>query len=188
MNWIKKSSYLVPIIICVLGILGIAYYYFMGSFSKLSATEYVYIDDNDNLDSVCVKLEPIASDHGLSAFRMLARHGGYMEHIRSGRYAITPDQSTIKVFRNLKNGHQEPVKLTIPEGTQPGERFRIKGAGIPYVRSQNKGDLYVTVMVEVPKKLTDKQKEILRIFEESTTGKEYEKKKSFLDRVKDAFS
>ncbi len=81
----------------------------------------------------------------------------------------------------------KPVKLTIPEGTQPGERFRIKGAGIPYVRSQNKGDLYVTVMVEVPKKLTDKQKEILRIFEESTTGKEYEKKKSFLDKIKDAF-
>ena len=69
MNWIKKSSYLVPIIVCALGILGIAYYYFVGSFSKLSATEYVYIDDNDNLDSVCVKLEPIASDHGLSAFK-----------------------------------------------------------------------------------------------------------------------
>ena len=115
MNWIKKSSYLVPVIICVVGILGLAYYYFVGSFSKLDTTEYVYIDDNDNLDSVCVKLEPIASDHGLTAFRMLSRHGGYMNHIRSGRYAITPDQSTIKVFRNLKNGHQEPVKLTIPE-------------------------------------------------------------------------
>lgn len=115
MNWIKKSSYLVPIIVCVIGILGIAYYYFVGSFSKLNATEYVYIDDNDNLDSVCVKLEPIASDHGLAAFKMMARHGGYMDHIRSGRYAITPDLSTVKVFRNLKNGHQEPVKLTIPE-------------------------------------------------------------------------
>lgn len=115
MNWIKKSSYLVPIAVCILGILGIAYYYFVGSFSKLSTTEYVYIDDNDNLDSVCAKLEPIASDHGITAFKMLSRHGGYIDHIRSGRYAITPDQSAIKVFRNLKNGHQEPVKLTIPE-------------------------------------------------------------------------
>ncbi len=115
MNWIKKSRYLVPMALCVLGILGIAYYYFVGSFSKLNTTEYVYIDDNDNLDSVCAKLEPMASDHGIIAFKMLSRHGGYINHIRSGRYAIAPGQSTIKLFRNLKNGHQEPVKLTIPE-------------------------------------------------------------------------
>ena len=60
--------------------------------------------------------------------------------------------------------------------------------GIPYIRSNNKGDLYINIRVEVPKKLTDKQKEILRIFDESTTGKEYEQKKSFFDRVKDAFT
>ena len=115
MNWIKKWRYLVPVIVCVLGILAIGYYYFVGSFSKLDTTEYVYIDDNDNLDSVFVKLEPIASDHGLMAFKMMSRHGGYCDNIRSGRYAISPDQSTIRVFRNFKNGHQEPVRLTIPE-------------------------------------------------------------------------
>ena len=115
MNWIKKWRYLVPVIVCVLGILAIGYYYFVGSFSKLDTTEYVYIDDNDNLDSVFVKLEPIASDHGLMAFKMMSRHGGYCDNIRSGRYAIAPGQSTIRVFRNLKNGHQEPVRLTIPE-------------------------------------------------------------------------
>ena len=81
----------------------------------------------------------------------------------------------------------KPIRHTIPEGTQPGDQFRIKGAGIPYVRSQSKGDLYVNIKVEVPKKLTDKQKEILKIFEESTTGKEYEQKKSFLNKIKEAF-
>ena len=115
MNWIKKWRYLVPVIICVLGIIAIGYYYFVGCFSKLDTTGYVYIDDNDNLDSVFVKLEPIASDHGLMAFKMMSRHGGYCDNIRSGRYAISPDQSSIRVFRNLKNGHQEPVRLTIPE-------------------------------------------------------------------------
>ena len=115
MNWIKKWRYLVPIIVCVLGIMAIGYYYFVGCFSKLDTTGYVYIDDNDNLDSVFVKLEPIASDHGLMAFKMMSRHGGYCDNIRSGRYAISPDQSTIRVFRNLKNGHQDPVRLTIPE-------------------------------------------------------------------------
>ena len=81
----------------------------------------------------------------------------------------------------------KPIKYKIPEGTQPGDQFRIRGMGIPYIRSNNKGDLYVNVQVEVPKKLTDKQKEILRIFEESTTGKEYEKKRSFLAKLKEAF-
>jgi UPF0755 protein len=115
MNRIKKSRYLIPAIICIIGIIAIGYYYFVGSFSKLSATEYVYIDDDDNLDSVCVKLTPIASEHAMTAFRCLARHSGYTDQIRSGRYAITTSQSTISVFRNLKNGHQEPVRLTIPE-------------------------------------------------------------------------
>ena len=115
MNWIKKSSYLVPVAICALGIICIAYYYFMGSFSRLDTTEYVYIDDNDNIDSVCTKLSPIASGHAITAFKCLARHSGYADNIRSGRYAITPSESTISVFRNLKNGHQEPVRLTIPE-------------------------------------------------------------------------
>lgn len=80
----------------------------------------------------------------------------------------------------------KPIKYTIPEGTQPGAQFRVKGMGIPYVKSTNKGDLYINIRVEVPKKLTDKQKEILRIFDESTTGKEYEQKRSFFNRVKEA--
>lgn len=82
----------------------------------------------------------------------------------------------------------KPLKYTVPEGTQPGTQFKVKGMGIPYVRSSNKGDLYITIRVEVPKRLTEKQKEILRIFDESTTGKEYEQKRSFLSRVKEAFS
>jgi len=79
------------------------------------------------------------------------------------------------------------VKHTIPEGTQPGDQFKIRGEGIPFIRSERKGDLYVNIRVEVPRKLTDKQKELLRMFDESTTGKEYEAKKSFLSRVKEAF-
>ena len=81
----------------------------------------------------------------------------------------------------------KPIKYKVPEGTQPGDQFRIRGMGIPYVRSNSKGDLYVNVQVEVPKKLNDRQKEILRIFDEASTGKEYEKKRSFLNKLKDAF-
>lgn len=74
------------------------------------------------------------------------------------------------------------VELTIPEGTQTGSRFRMKGKGIPFLRSKNRGDQYVTVNVEVPRNLTSKQKELLRDFDED---KNYKQKKSFSDKVKD---
>ncbi len=115
MNTIKKKYYLIPVIVCLLGLAVLAYTYFLGSFSKSEETEYVFIDDDDDLDSVCVKLKPISSGQAITAFRMLSQHWNYADHIRSGRYAITPDESTITVFRHLKNGHQSPVRLTIPE-------------------------------------------------------------------------
>lgn len=55
-----------------------------------------------------------------------------------------------------------PVKLTIPEGTQPGTVFRLRGKGIPYLRGSGRGDQYVTVNVAVPKGLNSRQKEALR--------------------------
>ncbi len=59
------------------------------------------------------------------------------------------------------------VKYTIPEGTQPGTVFRLRGMGMPKIQSSAKGDLYVEIIVEIPKKLTPKQKEILREFEKT---------------------
>ncbi len=82
----------------------------------------------------------------------------------------------------------KPVKHKFPEGTQPGQVFCLKGQGVPHLRGNGKGDLYVTAVVEIPKKLNDKQKELLRQFESTVSGNQYEKKKSFFDRVKDAFS
>ncbi|MBQ6928499.1 MAG: molecular chaperone DnaJ [Oscillospiraceae bacterium] len=56
------------------------------------------------------------------------------------------------------------VKLTIPEGTQPGAVFRLRGKGIPYLRGSGRGDQFVTVNIKVPKNLTGSQKELLRQF------------------------
>ena len=57
-----------------------------------------------------------------------------------------------------------PVKLTIPEGTQPGSVFRLRGKGIPFLRGSGRGDQYVTVNVAVPKGLSGAQKEALRAY------------------------
>ncbi len=80
------------------------------------------------------------------------------------------------------------IKHNLPEGTQPGAVVRLRGQGIQNLRGAGKGDMYIKINVEIPRRLTDRQKELLRQFDESLTGKEYEGKKSFFDRVKDAFS
>lgn len=83
---------------------------------------------------------------------------------------------------------KKPVSFRFPEGTQPGQVFCIRGEGIQHLRGNGRGDLYVTAVVEIPKKLSEKQKELLRQFDGTASGNQYEKKKSFFDRVKDAFS
>lgn len=80
-----------------------------------------------------------------------------------------------------------PIKYRIPEGTQPGTEYRIKGVGIQMLRSTGKGDLVLKVKVEIPKRLNNKQKDLLRQFDETTTDKEYDGRKSFMDRVKELF-
>ena len=99
---------------CIVVAVGISYYYFFTSMLKGDSTEYVYIDDDDTIDSVLVKLRPIANAHSMSAFSMLANHTSYAQHVRSGRYALTPGAGALTVFRHMKNGLQSPVSLTVP--------------------------------------------------------------------------
>ncbi len=80
-----------------------------------------------------------------------------------------------------------PVPYTIREGTQPDEIFRLKGKGFPYINGRGRGDEVVRVTVEVPKNLTSEQKKLLHAFEESLGEKNYQKRRSFFDKLRDAF-
>ncbi len=80
------------------------------------------------------------------------------------------------------------VKHKIPEGTQTGTQFRLKGQGITRLHSSVKGDLILTVKVEVPRRLSDKQKDLLRQFDVASTGKENEAQKGFKEKVKELFN
>ncbi len=80
------------------------------------------------------------------------------------------------------------VPYTIKEGTQPGETIRLRGKGISYVNGRGKGDLIARITVEVPKSLSSKQKELLQAFEASLGDKNYQKRKTFFDKVKDVFN
>ncbi len=79
------------------------------------------------------------------------------------------------------------VKFNIHEGTQPGEKFKLRDKGIKRLNYSGKGDQYVIINVEVPKDLSKKQKELLRDFDNATDDKNYNKKKSFFDKVKEMF-
>ena len=76
------------------------------------------------------------------------------------------------------------VRYTIPEGTQTGTTFRLKGKGIPYLNGNGRGDEFVTVAVETPTKLTKEQKELLRQFEASGGDTAHPKRKKFFDLFK----
>ena len=73
-------------------------------------------------------------------------------------------------------------KYTIPEGTQTGTTFTLKQKGVQYVNSKNRGNLYVTVVVEVPKNLNAEQKDILRKFAESCGENNHSKRTKFFKK------
>lgn len=77
------------------------------------------------------------------------------------------------------------VKYTMPEGTQTGSVYRLRGKGIPRVNSSIRGDEFVHIVVETPKNLTARQKELLREFDGTLGEKQSEKRKRFFDRFKD---
>ena len=80
------------------------------------------------------------------------------------------------------------VKFTIPESTQTGTSFRLKGKGIPRLKGYGRGDQHVKVQVVVPRRLSEKQKSLLRDFSKTMNNHNLDpKEKGFFEKVKDAF-
>lgn len=80
------------------------------------------------------------------------------------------------------------VKYTIGEGTQTGTVFRLKGKGVKKLDRADRGNQYVKINVEVPKNLTKKQKDLLKAFENSLNEKNYAKRQSFFEKLKEKLS
>jgi len=79
-------------------------------------------------------------------------------------------------------GKQE---IEIPAGTQHGEVFKLRGKGLPDLRSHRTGDQLVQVLIEIPRKLTEKQKTLLRDFAATEDVSTTPQRKSFMDKIKD---
>jgi len=77
-----------------------------------------------------------------------------------------------------------PGKLKVPAGTQSGQVFRLKGRGMPGMRSRGRGDLMVRVFVEMPNRLSGRQKELLKEFEREAAPVDYDEMRKFADKVR----
>jgi molecular chaperone DnaJ len=81
-----------------------------------------------------------------------------------------------------------PHNLVLPPGSQSGEVFRVRGRGMPDVRGGSTGDLHVQTFIEVPKRLTPKQEQLLRELAEVERTEVSPHRKSFLERIRDYFA
>jgi len=79
------------------------------------------------------------------------------------------------------------TKVKVPEGTQNGRQFRLKGKGMPVLRQPNVGDLYIQTAVETPQNLTRRQRELLEEFEQLSSQDNSPQSSGFFARMKDFF-
>jgi molecular chaperone DnaJ len=78
-------------------------------------------------------------------------------------------------------------ELEVPVGTQHGEVFKLKGKGLPDLRSSRSGDELVQILIEIPKKLTERQKELLREFASTEDAHHLPQRKGFMEKLKEMF-
>jgi molecular chaperone DnaJ len=79
------------------------------------------------------------------------------------------------------------TKVKVPEGTQNGRQFRLKGKGMPVLRQPNVGDLYIQTSVETPQNLSRRQRELLEEFEQLSSQDNSPQSSGFFTRMKDFF-
>jgi molecular chaperone DnaJ len=81
-----------------------------------------------------------------------------------------------------------PETLKVPEGTQSGKEFRLRGKGVPHLNAHGRGDLIVEVRVQTPAKMTKQQKELMRQLSESLKVDNVPQARGIFDKVKEMFS
>ncbi|MBL8587773.1 MAG: molecular chaperone DnaJ [Methylobacteriaceae bacterium] len=79
------------------------------------------------------------------------------------------------------------AKVKVPEGAQSGKQFRLKGKGMPVLRSRDVGDLYIQAVVETPQNLTRRQRELLQEFEKESSAKTHPEAEGFFAKMRDFF-
>jgi molecular chaperone DnaJ len=103
------------------------------------------------------------------------------------RAPITMVQAALGGEIKVRGVDGAEIKVKVEEGAQSGRQFKIKGRGMPVLRSRDFGDLYIQANVETPQNLTRRQKELLAEFENESTNKTHPESTGFFAKMKDFF-
>jgi molecular chaperone DnaJ len=103
------------------------------------------------------------------------------------RAPITMVQAALGGEIKVRGVDGTEIKVKVDEGAQSGRQFKIKGRGMPVLRSRDFGDLYIQANVETPQNLTKRQKELLAEFENESTNKTHPESTGFFAKMKDFF-
>lgn len=113
----KKKTLFISISIIVAVIAGISISTYSLLFSRPFRTAdftYIYIDEDDNADSVFAKIETNLQPESMTGIKLLAKIKGYDNNIFTGAYRMNSQTTTLEAFRTLKSGKQTPVRLVVP--------------------------------------------------------------------------
>ncbi len=86
----------------------------IGSIMHNEQPVFIYIDHDDDIDSVCAKIEDAGQPSTMTGFKLLAKLTKYQSNIRTGRYVIDPGMTMLQLVRRLRNHEQCPVQLVVP--------------------------------------------------------------------------
>ena len=111
----KKIIIIISIIILALtGVILAFYLSVFGSVMTNEKAEYLYIDKDDDIDSIKSKIELLGKPSTMLGFNLLNDYTDYEKSIRIGRYKITNNTTMLSLFRNIRNGQQTPVSVVVP--------------------------------------------------------------------------
>lgn len=97
----------IAIILCVIAI------FLFCPVNKVGKTVYLYVDNDDDVDSITQKLDTICNGIGMATVKTLIRHTDYADNVHTGRYAIDEKIGAFSLFKHLRAGRQSPVMLTV---------------------------------------------------------------------------
>jgi molecular chaperone DnaJ len=101
---------------------------------------------------------------------------------------LTYGEAALGCKKEIPSFIEKEVRITIPEGTQSGKMFRVRGEGFPDIHGGSRGDMLIRTYVETPTKLSEKQKALLQEFQTLESAANFPGKKGFFDKLKNFFS
>ena len=110
----NKKKKRIAVVAIIAAMLFIGWLLVFGSAFSVNQTAYIYVDKDDNADSVYAKIEKEASPRSFFMFKIISNALGYAQNVRTGRYEIKESDGNLAVARRLKNRQQTPLSLTIP--------------------------------------------------------------------------